>query len=382
MARTAASPNSRRLRWALLIALALHGLLLWRYAPNLFARFEAARQSEANPAEPPPSEQIVDITPLPPPPKGRGMVMSSKLGAEGLQTQLPAGFFDKPPPLALGTMHLADDLDFSRVSGLQIVANIVPAAVRLPKIKAISEAPRTPKPRPATEIAPRPAVAARSAEERPPPEAPIDEPVDIAPPIPFLPPPPVEESYDVDAAIAAAANAAEQSVRVARSQAAAVKSAPDLRSMLPQGPMVAAPPLPLASGSAAPRPVAPSADSGITTFAMDAPAARDATRAAPDQGKAVAVARQRFFSQLTARLKATNVRMLAEAVKAGPRTTVRVSFLVDRDGRVLQVSPAEPATRELLERAAQVVRAANLPPVPDEMTQVPLELSFPIEVYR
>ena len=382
MARTAASPNSRRLRWALLIALVLHGLLLWRYAPNLFARFEAAREAEAKPPEPTVSEQVVDITPLPPPPKGRGMVMSTKLGVEGLQTQLPAGFFDKPPPLALGTMHLADDLDFSRASGLQIVANIVPAAVRLPKIKAISEAPRTPRPKPAPALAARPPVAAKTAAA----PAPVDEPIDASPevaaPVPFLPPAPGEESYDVDAAIVTAANAAEQSVRAARSQAAMSKSAPDLRSMLPQGPMVAPPPLPLGSSGSAPRPAAPPADTGITTFAMDAPVARDATRAAPDQGKAVAVARQRFFSQLTARLKATNVRLLAEAVKAGPRTTVRVSFLVDRDGRVLQISPAEPATRELLERAAQVVRAANLPPVPDEMTQVPLELSFPIEVYR
>ncbi len=94
------------------------------------------------------------------------------------------------------------------------------------------------------------------------------------------------------------------------------------------------------------------------------------------------MARQQFFATLTARLKATNVRLLAEAVRAGPRVTVRMRFLLDRNGQVLEVTPADPVDRQLAARAAAVIRAAALPAVPAVMTRVPLELSFPVEVYR
>lgn len=379
MASRPLSPNARRLRWALLIAVALHALLLWRYAPNLFARFEVIRKAVTSA---PPEEQVVDIAELPRPPKGRGMVLSTKLGSgspEQLQKQLPPGFFGKPPPLAGGSLHLSDDLDFSRASGLQIVANLIPSAVRLPGIKAISDKARTPKPN--AGAAAKPAVAQAAQTPVAAPETSPVATVDETPPIPFLPPP-VEDKFDVDAAIADAAIAAEKSASTAHSQSAS-KPPQNLRALLPQGPLIAAAPLPLGGSKAA---AAAPPEDGITTFALDAPVARDATRAAtraaPDQGKALAAARQQYFSLLTARLKATNVRMLAEALKAGPRTTVRMSFLVDRDGRVLEISPAQPASRELLERAAAIIRAASLPRVPDAMTQVPLELSFPIEVYR
>ncbi|MES2885421.1 MAG: hypothetical protein V4709_11480 [Pseudomonadota bacterium] len=382
MASSAPSPNARRLRWALLIALALHAVLLWRYAPNLFERFESVRKADPSQPEAPRLEEIVEITPPPEPPRSRGMVLSTRLGSgspETLQAPLPKGFFAKPAPIGSGLLHLADDLDFARASGAQIVANIIPAATRLPNISALSDKARTPKPVQKPKPAPAPAPAPLRSAQAPvsvaaagePPPAPAE-----PPQVPFLLPP-VLEDLNVDAAIARAANTAQQSARAANT--AAPKPAPDYRALLPQGPLVAAPPLPLGSKTS---PQPSPRDSGITTFALDAPAAADQVRAAPDQGKAGAAARQQFFSLLTARLKATNQRLLAEAVKAGPRTTVRMKFLLDREGRVLEISPAEPSNRPLVERAAAVIRATPLPRVPDSMTQVPVELSFPVEVYR
>ncbi len=372
------SATARRLRWALLIALALHLVLLWRYAPNLFERFDAAGESAAVGTPP---EDIVEITPPPAPPKGRGMVMSTKLGSVSPERQpaaLPAGLFAKPAPRASGTMRLTGDLDFSRASGLQIVANIVPSATRLPNIDTVSDRARTPKPAAAPHvsaaatspvasvpvgIAAAPSAAGQAREE---PQA-------LPSQVPYLLAP-EEDRYDVDAAIARAATAAEQSARAAQAPLLQNKPPPDYRAMLPQGPLLAEPPPPAGAVD--------EAESGITTFALDAPVARDANRAAPDQGKASNAARQQFFALLTARLKATNVRMLAEAVKAGPKATIRMKFLVDRSGQVLEITPAEPASGVLIERAANVIRAATLPRVPDTMTVVPVELSFPVEVYR
>lgn len=378
------SATARRLRWALLIALALHALLLWRYAPQLFQRFEAARSKpETVPARP--EEQIVEIEPPAPPPKGRGMVLATTLGGgspERIASTLPDNFFPKPQPLGDGTLHLADDLGFARKSGAEIVASIIPAATRLPNINALSDRARTPLPKPANRSKPQPAPPLKAPtpvsvaeEDLPPPTRPASSPV------PFLLPPEQGDPLD-DAAVAEAAQRAERSAREANVPTTASR-APDYRAMLPQGPLVAAPPLPL--GRQAPDDdagVAGKESSGITTFALDAAPAQDRLRAAPDSGKSVAAARQQFFSLLTARLKATNQRLLAEAVRAGPRTTVRMKFLVDRGGEVLEITPAEPASREVLERAAAVIRAADLPPVPAAMTRVPLELSFPVEVYR
>lgn len=370
------SPNVRRLRWALALALALHAALLWRYAPSLFGRFESSTQPDAK--SPAPQEDIVEITPPPAPPKSRGMVMATSLGSgspERLQAALPKDFFPKPQPRGSGTLLLSDDLDFARASGAEIVAGIIPAATRLPGINALSDKARTPRPkrseiaraRVAPPLKPLP-VAAEPAE--PPPQA--------EPQVPFLLPP-AEQSLDVDEAIAQASSRAAESARAAHS--AAPKPAPDYRALLPQGALVAPPPLPL-GGEPAGTDDREARDEGITTFALDAPVAKDRNRAAPDQGKSAKAARQQFFSLLTARLKATNVRLLAEAVKAGPRTTIRMKFLVDRDGRVLEISPAEPGNRALVELAAAVIRATTLPKVPDSMTEVPVELSFPVEVYR
>lgn len=381
MASPAPSSNARRLRWALLIALALHAALLWRYAPNLFERFENAGKADSSQPEVPPVEEIVEIAPPPEPPKSRGMALSTRLGSgspEALQAPLPKGFFAKPAPIGSGLLHLADDLDFARASGAQIVANIIPAATRLPNISALSDKARTPRPsKPLPKAKPAPLLAAQAPAQVAL-EPPLPAPAPAEPPqVPFLLPPVVED-LNVDAAIAQAASTAQQSARAANANTAP-KPAPDYGALLPQGPLVAEPPLPLGSKMA---PQEKPSESGITTFALDAPPARDKVRAAPDQGKAGAAARQQFFSLLTARLKATNQRLLAEAVRAGPRTTVRMKFLLDREGRVLEISPAEPGKRELVERAAAVIRAASLPRVPDSMAQVPVELSFPVEVYR
>ena len=348
MAAPAFSSNRRRLRWALLIALALHGLLAWRYAPQLFERLETLRSAVVAA----PAEQALEIAPLPPPPKSRGFVLATQLAGgspEQLPPELPPGFFRRPEPLASGSLHISDDLALARRRGAALVANIIPAAARLPNITAISDRPRAPL----------------LKAERPVPAAGADT-AQIPQQVPFLLAPAAPDA-DVDAALAEAARDAERKVRVANS--AATRPAPDYRALLLQGPLV----------TDAPR---PQQSSSITTFALDTPAAPGSSRAAPDEGKRVAAARQQFFSQLTARLKTANQRLLAEAVKAGPRAVVRMRFLLGRQGQVIEVGPAEPGDAALARRAAAVIRAATLPPVPAEMTEVPLELSFPVEVYR
>lgn len=338
MPATIPSANRRRLRWALLIALALHALLGWRYAPPLFDRFEAIRTVE--PAAP--EEVALDIAPLPPPPKSRGFALATQLAAgspEQLPAELPKDFFAKPAPLAGGRLHLSDDLTLARQRSAALVANIIPAAARLASIDAISDRPRAP---PLKESSPQSAQQA---------------PYRLAP---------AATDADVDAALLEAARAAESNVRAANS--AVTKPAPDYRALLSQGPLVTEPQR--------------AQQSSITSYALDAPALPGSVRAAPDEGKGTPAARQQFFSQLTAQLKMANQRALAQAVKAGPRVMVRMRFLLNRQGQVIEISPAESTDPTLVQRAAVVVRAATLPPVPAEMTQVPLELSFPVEVYR
>lgn len=383
------SATARRLRWALLVALALHGLLLWRYAPQVFERIEAAGRAVVKVAVDEP--EIVEIAAPEPPPRGRGMTLSTRLGSGGsepIPAELPPGFFGKPSGMTSGRMQISGDLDYSRASGLQIVANIVPSAVRLPGINALGERVRTPRPRSpqAEPAAPEPSAPLQAA------IAPTEEAAEraeatalaaeleaivaaqaAAEAVPLLLP---AEDYDVDATIARAAASAAASASVPRAPTSS--PVPDYRALLPQGPVVPAAPLPFGGNRRGER----EAGEGITTFALDAPAAGDDRRAAPDEGPVNVPARQQFFALLTARLKATNVRLLAEAVKAGPKVTVRMRFLIDRSGRVLQVSAAEPASPLLVERAAAVIRAAVLPPVPASMPDGPLELSFPVEVYR
>jgi len=365
--------NARRLRWALLFALALHLVLLWRYAPRLFSRFDA----------PPAQEEIVEIAP-PPPQKSPGLELQTQLQAgspERLAPQLPKNFFPKISAVASGQLQLSDDIDIARASGAEVVASIIPAAVRLPGINALSEKARTPKPSATTEQKPQ---------RTPPPPLKAPAPVSVPPELPVLKEmqardtqvpfllPQAQDNFDVDATIARATNAAAESARAANS-AAPSKPPPDYRALLPQGPLVAAAPLPLSRGT----PLNSSNDSaGITTYALDAPVAKDNLRAAADEGKRSSETRQQYFSLLTARLKATNQRLLAEAVKAGPRTTVRMQFLVDRDGRVLDISAVDQVDAALLARATAVIRSTPLPPVPAAMAKVPVELSFPVEVYR
>lgn len=375
--------NGRRLRVALLIALGLHLLLAWRYLPEIAARLQIAgtKFAAATQADPQP-EEVVEISPPPPPPPSRRMELASRLGnaasPEALPPPLPEGFFERANPLAAGSLHLADELDFVRTPAATVVANIVPAAVRLPGITALSDRARTPAPRsaarkpdPGQKAPTQPARAAPLPEPRPEP-LPTTQEYTLPP---FLLPP-KDDSASMDAAIARAASEAERNARQAR-QSAAPRPAPDYRALLRQGPLI-----PDAPHSPSNNPASENQSIGITTYALDAPPAFDNRRAAPDEGRAVAAARQQFFSLLTARLKATNQRLLAESVRAGERTSVRLKFLLDRDGTVLDIELAEPAARELAVRAAAVIRAAQLPRVPDAMTQVPLELTFPIEVYR
>ena len=433
------SANNRRLRWALVIAVALHGVLLWQYAPQFLSRFEASRALPVSAPVPQPVEEVIEISPPAPPPRRRGIELATRLGGgspETLQPELPPDFFPRPAPLDGGRLNLSGDLSFARASGAQLVANIIPAATRMANLSLVDGKVRRLKPRPqkplqsiaalapvaqvvaspvATVAVGEALVPIQSAAPQQPlsmraapvqaalleaPQLEADEPLPLPLPpeeeqivlseesfvpeesaaVPFLlppPPPPVVEDLNVDAAIEQAARAATQSARVAN--ASTPRAAPDYRAMLPQGPLVAAPPLPL--GGDRPTTTAPR-DSSITTYALEAPAARRPSPPTAEQLKAAGVARQQFFAQLTARLKATNQRLLAEALKAGPRTTVQMRFLINREGRVIEMGPVEPGNRLLVERAMAVIRAASLPRVPDSMTQVPVELSFPVEVYR
>lgn len=392
----AANANTRRLRWALVLAVALHALLFWRYLPNLTARFEAMREAMNAP-----EETVVEIAPPPPPPPPvtRGMTLATRLGEAGVLTEkdLPKNFFDKPKGLAGGRMMISDNLDFSRQSGIQVVASIVPGALRLSGVNALSDAPRAPAPRPGQKPAATPAPAVKKPTATQPAPAPSAQPR-LSPPLPataaveadavpsFLLPAPEPEpapavpDLDVDAVIARAADDAERTAREVQRRSDD-KTAPNYRALLASQMRSAVPQTPL---DALPRESAgaPESAGGITTYALDAPAAPDRQHAAPEEGPRANAARQQFFAQLTARLKATNNRLLAESMKAGQRTTVRMTFLLDRDGRVLSISPGDPVARELVERAAAVIRATALPPVPASMTEVPVELSFPVEVYR
>ncbi len=210
---------------------------------------------------------------------------------------------------------------------------------------------------------------------------PAPEPYASEPALPFLLPPepepaPEPSQAELDAAIAQAASAAAQDARLLQSSAQR-QSAQDLRAMLPQAAVVPAPPLPFGGSRAAES----SAESGITTYSLGAPSPAERAPAAPEPGR-LAAARQQFFGTLTASLKATNVRLLAEAVKAGPKATLRMKFLVDRNGRVSNITTVDNARPWLVERAVAVIRAASLPPIPEVMGAGPVELSFPVEVYQ
>ncbi|MDP3858699.1 MAG: hypothetical protein Q8Q73_13145, partial [Stagnimonas sp.] len=189
-------------------------------------------------------------------------------------------------------------------------------------------------------------------------------------------PRPAEDDPALDLAISRAAETAERGARSTPEP----RPPADLRKLLPQGPL-AQTPLRAPDGT---RPAPPAVTPGITTYPLDAPPALDNSRAAPDAGAPdQAPNRAEYFARLTAQLKATNQRLLAESVKAAPRVTVRMKFLVDRQGQLLQVYPAEAASAALGERAAQVIRAAApFPRIPEAMVQPRLELSFPVEVYR
>lgn len=366
----AASQTSRRLRWALLIALALHLLLAWRYAPQLRARVEQALA----PAET--VEKVVEITteaPSPEPSRERWALQTSLGGRspEALPPPLPEGFFPKPAPAGAGRLELSGALGQAPSSApdpaptVAATAPVVPAIVRLPDIVAVSPQARTP--RPTTRAQPRPAPPLNAVQVAPQPRQ-----ADPAPPL-RLPP---EEDPALDIAITRAAETAERGARREPSP----RPPEDLRRLLPQGP-IAQTPLRAPDGT---RPASPLPEAGITTYPLDAPAAPDDTRAAPDEGTAdQAPNRAQYFAQLTARLKATNQRALAESVKASPRVTVRMKFVVDRQGRLLEVRPAEGEPTALSARAAEIIRAAApFPRVPEAMVQTRLELSFPVEVYR
>lgn len=366
----ASNKNSRRLRWALLIALALHVLALWRYAPDLRARVEQALADE-----PETVEQVLEIgepPPPPEPPRERWSLQTSLRGGspEALPPPLPENFF--PRPSSAGTARLELSARLAQpprapdpVPAAAATAPVVPAVVRLPDIVAVSPQPRTPRPSTRAPLRPAPPVTAVEVAPEPRQAEPL-------PPI-RLPP---EDDPALDLAITRAAEDAERSARRPPDAAPPV----DLRKLLLQG-ATAQTPLRAPDGT---RPAPPPPEAGITTYPLDAAIAPDQTRAAPDEGLAdQAPNRAQYFARVTAQLKATNQRRLAESVRVGSRATVRMKFTVDRSGRLLDVRSAEVADAEVIARAAEVVRAAApFPGIPEAMGQTRLELSFPIEVYR
>lgn len=369
------SKNSRRLRWALLIALALHALLAWRYAGDLRARVVAALQTETV------SEAVVELAPEPPPPppppRNRWM-LATKLSSgspEDLPPPLPDDFFPKPAPPGRGFLSLSTSLSGSSLTAA-LTAALVPEVVRLPDIEARGVQPRTARPaRP-----PRPAASPPLTAAAPP------EPAPELPPLPEpqapLRLPSAQDEAALELAIRRAAESAGRSARVEPSPRAST----DLRALLPQGPLAPTQPSPSRSSKPLiePRPVPPAPPSGITTYPLDAPLAPDASRAGADAGSGDYTRnRAEYFARLTAQLKATNQRALAEAVKATPRMTVRMKFVVDRRGAVLDVYAAETVPVEAARRATEIIRAAApFPRIPEAMIQPRLELSYPVEVYR
>lgn len=362
----ASNKNSRRLRWALLIAVALHLLVVWRYAPALRARVEQAFQSQVETVE-----QVLEISPEPvpppPPPRQRWSLQTKLSGGspEALPPPLPEGFFQRPAPSSRSRLQLSGSLAQPPSGAALATASRLAAVVRLPDIVAISPQARTPRPRKAAPSTPAPLLSAAEV-------APQPQQAEALPPLRPL----AEDDLALEAAISRAAETAQRSARVEPAR----RPPQDLRKLIQQGP-IAQTPLRAPDGT---RPVAPAVEAGITTYPLDAPPASDQTRAAPDVGPAdQAPNRAQYFARLTAQLKSTNQRVLAESVKASPRVTVRMKFLVDREGRLLEVRPAEDVAAALGARAAEVIRrAAPFPRMPEAMLQARLELSFPVEVYR
>lgn len=364
------SKNSRRLRWALLIALALHALLAWQYAGDLRARVAAALRAE------PPSETVVEIAsePPPPPPSRNRWTLATKLSSgspEDLPPPLPDNFFPKPPPPGRGFLSLSTSLS-GRSLTAALTAALVPDVVRLPDIEARGVQPRAGRPSRTARPAASPPLSAAAPLE---PELPPLEPQ--AP----LRLPPVQDEADLELAIRRAAESAKRSAGVELSP----RANSDLRALLPQGPLASAPEPSRRGGKPLiePRPVPPMPASGITTYPLDAPLAPDDGGAAVDAGGDYTRNRAEYFARLTAQLKVTNQRALAEAVKATPRMTVRMKFVVDRRGAVLDVYAAETVPVEAARRATEIIRAAApFPRIPESMVQPRLELSYPVEIYR
>lgn len=366
------SKNSRRLRWALLIALALHALLAWQYAGDLRARVVAALQPETL------SETVVQLAPEPPPPPTKRWELATKLSSrspEDLPPPLPDNFFPKPAPPGRGFLSLSTKLSGSSLSAA-LTAAIVPEVVRLPDVEARGA--------PASARVPRSARAPRSA---PPPASPLlaaatpEEP-ELPLPAPQAPLrlPTAQEEAALDLAIRRAAEEAQRSARVELQ----TRASPDLRGLLPpQGPLAPTPPPASRRPLVEPRPLPTAAPAGITTYPLDAPPAPEASASGAEPGGDYTRNRAEYFARLTAQLKATNQRALAEAVKATPRMTVRMKFVVDRRGAVLDIYASEAVPAEAARRAADIVRAAApFPRIPEVMIQPRLELSYPVEIYR
>jgi hypothetical protein len=416
------SATLRRLRWVLPFVVGIHLLVIWHFAPRIRARFGETHSETA--VEQRVQEEVIELAPPPvaPPPRGKGLMLSTSLSSgptERAVQPLPEGFFPKPAGLALGAMQLSEHLANAPRSGAQIVASLVPSALQAPSVArarrlaqearalarpappplralpavqpsaaqpststAVASATKAPKitkaplPLPVPTPTPEPLPEYAPGTLEAPPEEPAFESAPPAP-IPFSLPKedPAIAAQRMEAAIAEASRSAEQSAREAH--AASRSSAPDYRALLSQGsvlPPDSPPPRsPQPLGAA---PIAPAGDPGAYSAAERAQAAADNARLAN-------VSRQQFFAELTARLKAVNQVVLAEAIKAGPRSLIRMKFALDRNGRVLSMAPAEPTAPDLLERAEAVIRKAQpLPRIPDALRQETLELSFPVEVYR
>lgn len=367
------SKNSRRLRWALLIALALHVLLAWQYAGDLRARVVAVIRPEVA------SETVVQLAPEPPPPpppQVKRWELATQLSGrspESLPPPLPDDFFPKPTPPGRGFLNLSTKLSGSSLSAA-LTAAIVPEVVRLPDVEARDSRTRLPKPRRTARVAPQPATPLLAAAAEP------DEPElpSFAPQAP-LRLPSAQDEAELDLAIRRAAAEAQRSARVELTP----RAAPDLRGLLPQGPLASAPAPVSRKPLVEPRPIPPAPPSGITTFPLETPQVRDDSVRADESGGDYTRNRAEYFARLTAQLKATNQRALAEAVKATPRMTVRMKFVVDRRGAVLDIYATETVPEDAARRAADIIRAAApFPRIPEAMVQPRLELSYPVEIYR
>jgi hypothetical protein len=83
-----------------------------------------------------------------------------------------------------------------------------------------------------------------------------------------------------------------------------------------------------------------------------------------------------YFKLISGKINQANTQLLADAIRAGPKQRVSARFLVDREGKVLQIESEDRNVRRIIELAQPFPSAPETLPYPE------IWLTFPVEVYR